>query len=74
MHVDARLKPNDNVTANQFHGFHIHANNDPANGQGCVADPAAAKSTWFVSADGHLSEGQITRRAQRRHAQSAGHG
>ncbi|MBI2238552.1 MAG: superoxide dismutase family protein [Actinobacteria bacterium] len=36
-----------------FHGFHVHANNDPANGEGCVADPAAASSTWFVSADGH---------------------
>ena len=29
-----------------FHGFHIHANNDPANGEGCVG-PA------FASADGH---------------------
>jgi superoxide dismutase, Cu-Zn family len=37
-----------------FHGFHVHANNDPANGVGCVADPAAAASTWFVSVDGHL--------------------
>ena len=31
-----------------FHGFHIHANNDPSNGSGCVA-PA------FTSADGHLN-------------------
>jgi superoxide dismutase, Cu-Zn family len=37
-----------------FHGFHIHANDDPANGKGCIADPAQAPSTWFVSADGHL--------------------
>ena len=37
-----------------FHGFHVHANDDPTNGSGCVADPAAAPSTWFVSADGHL--------------------
>ena len=37
-----------------FHGFHIHANNDPANGSGCVADPAAVPATWFVSADGHF--------------------
>ena len=56
MHVDARLQPNDNVTAGAFHGFHIHANDDPTNGQGCLADPEAAESTWFVSADGHLSE------------------
>lgn len=37
-----------------FHGFHVHANNDPANGFGCVADPRQPSSTWFVSADGHL--------------------
>jgi Cu/Zn superoxide dismutase len=37
-----------------FHGSHIHANDDPANGQGCIADPAQAPSTWLVSADGHL--------------------
>jgi superoxide dismutase, Cu-Zn family len=37
-----------------FHGFHIHANDDPANGEGCIADPTQDPSTWFVSADGHL--------------------
>ena len=37
-----------------FHGFHVHANDNPANGDGCLADPAAAASTWFVSADGHF--------------------
>ena len=36
-----------------FHGFHIHANDNPANGNDCVADPKAASNTWFVSADGH---------------------
>ncbi len=41
-----------------FHGFHIHANSDPANGEGCVADPAEPANTWFVSADGHLKEGE----------------
>lgn len=30
-----------------FHGFHIHANNNPSNGDGCIA------SGNFVSADGH---------------------
>ena len=39
-----------------FHGFHVHANSDPANGSGCLADPAQPSSTWFVSADGHLAE------------------
>ncbi|MGD9792382.1 MAG: superoxide dismutase family protein [Acidimicrobiia bacterium] len=38
-----------------FHGFHIHANDVPSNGEGCIADPAAASSTWFVSADGHFN-------------------
>jgi Cu-Zn family superoxide dismutase len=37
-----------------FHGLHVHANDDPANGEGCVADPAAAPADWFTSADGHL--------------------
>jgi superoxide dismutase, Cu-Zn family len=37
-----------------FHGFHIHANDDPANGKGCIADPTQDPSTWFASADGHL--------------------
>jgi len=36
-----------------FHGFHVHANNDPTNGSGCVADATMPSSTWFVSADGH---------------------
>jgi Cu-Zn family superoxide dismutase len=40
-----------------FHGLHVHANNDPANGAGCRADPAKPATTWFVSADGHLAEG-----------------
>ena len=39
-----------------FHGFHVHANDDPANGSGCVASAGQPSSTWFVSADGHLAE------------------
>ena len=39
-----------------FHGFHVHANNKPENGDGCLADPTQPASTWFVSADGHLAE------------------
>ena len=39
-----------------WHGIHVHANSDPANGSGCVADPRQPSSTWFVSADGHLAE------------------
>ncbi len=38
-----------------FHGFHIHANDVATNGDGCIADPTAAPSTWFVSADGHYN-------------------
>ena len=38
-----------------FHGFHVHANDvvTPTNGEGCIADPDLASSTWYVSADGH---------------------
>jgi superoxide dismutase, Cu-Zn family len=36
-----------------FHGLHIHANDNAANGVGCVADPAQPANTHFVSADGH---------------------
>ncbi len=32
-----------------FHGFHVHANNDASNGDGCLAPT-------FVSADGHFKE------------------
>jgi Cu-Zn family superoxide dismutase len=44
------------AATNAFHGFHLHANNDAANGSGCVADPTAPSNTWFVSADGHWSK------------------
>lgn len=40
-----------------FHGLHVHANDDPANGEGCTADPAAAPDTWFAAVDGHLRAG-----------------
>ena len=43
-----------------FHGFHIHANDVPANGSGCVADPNAAASSWFLSADAHYNPGAQT--------------
>lgn len=52
--------PVDATAVDTFHGFHVHANDDPANGDGCQADPAAEPSEWFVSADGHLKqEGQL---------------
>jgi Cu-Zn family superoxide dismutase len=38
-----------------FHGIHIHANDNPANGEGCLADPTEPASTHFVSADGHYN-------------------
>ena len=45
-----------------FHGFHVHANNvvTATNGEGCIADPDLASSTWFVSADGHYNPGGAT--------------
>jgi Cu-Zn family superoxide dismutase len=42
------------------HGFHVHGNDDPANGRGCDADPAAAPEAWFTAVDGHLHDaGQL---------------
>ena len=43
-----------------IHGFHIHANDKPANGTGCVADPAQPENTHFVSADGHYNPNSAT--------------
>jgi Cu-Zn family superoxide dismutase len=43
-----------------FHGFHIHANDNPANGDGCIADPAQPANTHFVSADGHFNPTIVT--------------
>lgn len=52
--VRARLHFDPGTVATEtFHGFHIHANDDPANGSGCLADPAKEPATWFVSVDGH---------------------
>ena len=58
--VDVRLVANKAVKPGSFHGIHVHANGDPANGAGCQADSAAAPATWFTSADGHLNEGSAT--------------
>lgn len=44
------------IARNAFHGFHIHANADAANGEGCSADANATSNTWFVSADGHWKD------------------
>lgn len=38
-----------------IHGMHVHANDVPDNGVGCIADPNAAPSTHFASADGHFN-------------------
>jgi len=43
-----------------IHGFHVHANDNPANGDGCIADPAQPANTHFVSADGHYNPGAGT--------------
>ncbi len=54
--VSLRMPADLAAAGGTFHGFHVHANSDPANGSGCVADPAQPSSTWFVSADGHWSD------------------
>jgi Cu-Zn family superoxide dismutase len=46
--------PGGRTALGAFHGLHIHANDDPSNGDGCVADAKKPPSTWFASADGHL--------------------
>ena len=43
-----------------IHGFHVHANDNPANGDGCIADPTQPANTFFVSADGHFNPGAAT--------------
>ncbi len=54
--VRARVRAADVLgRGNSFHGFHIHANDDPSNGEGCLADPDEPSETWFTSADGHLA-------------------
>jgi Cu-Zn family superoxide dismutase len=37
-----------------FHGFHVHANDDAINGNGCLAELNQPSKTWFASADAHL--------------------
>lgn len=54
--VSLRLPQRLAAAGGSFHGFHVHGNDVPANGNGCIADPAAPPSTWFLSADGHYSE------------------
>jgi Cu-Zn family superoxide dismutase len=44
------------VAVRSFHGLHVHANDDPANGEGCVASPGSPANTWFTSADGHMKQ------------------
>jgi Cu-Zn family superoxide dismutase len=59
-HTEVRVRLTGAPGLDAFHGFHIHANDVPANGEGCLADPAAAPSTWFVSADGHYNPTLLT--------------
>lgn len=50
--IDAQLPVEQGAS---IHGIHIHANDNPDNGEGCVADPEQAASTHFTSVDGHWS-------------------
>ena len=54
-HTEVQVRLTGAPGIDAFHGFHIHANDVTTNGDGCVADPAAAPSTWFVAADGHYN-------------------
>ena len=55
--TEVRVRLTDAPGTDAFHGFHIHANDvvTATNGEGCIADPLAAPSTWFVSAAGHFN-------------------
>lgn len=62
-HTDVRVRlwtvPPDAAT-DAFHGFHIHANDNPPNGEICQADPNQPANTWFVSAGPHWGlKGQV---------------
>jgi superoxide dismutase, Cu-Zn family len=48
--------PMQRIQSRTFHGFHVHANNDPANGNGCLADATKPSNTWFTSVDGHMKK------------------
>jgi len=50
----------DGFARSDFHGLHLHANDDPANGEGCLADPNQPPATWFLSADGHFNPSDST--------------
>ena len=62
VYIDVR---EDTTPVRTFRGFHVHANDNPDNGVGCVADPAQPATTWFTSADGHLKEGTDTHGAHK---------
>ncbi len=55
--VRVEVREGSAVTADSFHGFHIHANAEAA---GCVADPAQPSNTWFTSVGGHWKSGTQT--------------
>jgi superoxide dismutase, Cu-Zn family len=50
--VSAELTPEQ---GGSIRGMHVHANDKPENGEGCMADPAQPASTHFVSVDGHYN-------------------
>ena len=52
--ISAQLPPEQGAS---IHGMHIHANDKPENGEGCIADPTQPASTYFVSVDGHYNPG-----------------
>jgi Cu-Zn family superoxide dismutase len=59
-HTEVRVRLVGAPGLDAFHGFHVHANDVSTNGDGCVADPAAAPAMWFTSADGHYNPGGLT--------------
>ena len=51
--ITVRVPRASTITPNAFHAMHLHANDVPTNGDGCIADASQPSATWFVSADTH---------------------
>ena len=49
---DVEIRVEVNSLPAGFHGFHVHANSDPGNGEGCIPP--------FTSADGHYKDSDPT--------------
>jgi superoxide dismutase, Cu-Zn family len=54
-HVTGTIAIHDRELSEGFHAIHLHANDNPDNGKGCIADPDDPPEKHFVSADAHYN-------------------